>query len=176
MVNIIVDFRIVTIDSNTYKIKEDEMRCYPFIILLISFIIVILMSIIYNFLELKNIFLKIGICLGLLLLCAIPIYIVARFNFSTILKLEDNSLSIIYKRLLCKNSITVYNYGELKHAAIFIITENDEGEYHFYRLALVLNSGAKIKIMDTSYAIKEQQFNYFKYLVDVINKHIKNGN
>ena len=98
-----------------------------------------------------------------------------RIDVDEYIKLESNSLSIIKKRLCCKPKITVYRYGELKHAAILYIIEYDEGVIHFYRLALIHNSNEKIKIFHMYSKLKEQELNYFKYLVDIINEHIKNG-
>ena len=120
-----------------------------------------------------NILLRIGGCLGTLLLMVFLIFLESLIYFNRCLKLESNSLSIIRKRLFFKPRITIYKYEELKHAAIFYMIESGEEEYH-YILALVNKSDETIKIFSMISKIKEIQLNHFKYLVDILNEHIKN--
>mgnify|MGYP006873013931 CR=1 FL=1 len=170
--------RIVAVDSNTFKIKIKEYNAYICLIISLSLIFCCILGLFsFIFLQKYNIFGTIAGCLFFLLLGGVTVFFIIRLNFYDILKLESNSLSIIHKRLLLKNIITVYKYEELKHAAIFQMTGcgDEEGAFIFYRLALVHNSGEKTQIIDIYSQIKEQQLNYFKYLVDILNEHIKNG-
>ena len=164
---------IVTIDSNNFKIRRHDEGMSSFCKWFSFFLIV---CGIFSFLGLiphargSEI---IGLSIGLPIYITILVLCCYFSDFNKYIKLESNSLSIIQKRSFCKPRITVYKYEELKHAAIFQITESDDYVCQYCRLALVHKSGERIKILDMHPEIKEQQLNYFKYLVDVINEHIK---
>ena len=101
--------------------------------------------------------------------------ILGAFPYDKCLKLVIDSLSIIKRRIIFRNSISTYKYEELKCAAIFSLFENySEGIFYFYRLSLVFKSGEKLKIFDMSDKLKEK-LDYLKYLVDLINKHINSN-
>ena len=163
---------IVTIDSNTFKIRRDEEGLNSFFI---SFFLFLIVSSIFCFIgllvhcrESEIIFL----CLGFLVWIAFLVFCCYITDFNKYIKLESNSISIIQKRSFCKPRITIYRYEELKHAAILKMA-GDDG-YDYYRFTLVHKSDERIKILDMNLGIKEQQLNYFKYLADIINEHIKN--
>ena len=167
--------RIVTVDSNTFRIKIRDNEfiifflCYFFIILFLGSFFPLLLD------KSINIFLRIFGSLSILILLIIIEICIFRIDVDDYLKLESNSFSIINKRLCCKPKITVYRYEELKRAAILYLTNYDEGISRFYRLVLVHNSNEKIKVLEMSSRIKEQDLKYFYYLVDIINGHIKNN-
>ena len=162
--------RIVKIDSNTLKIKED-LSCF-YISLFLAFTLNDLIIFIFCIIQLNSIWVKIG---SFFVLCIIP-FVFGTCNYDIILKLGENSILLTERRILyCFNKTHVYKCGELKFFGIFYSYIRDEEEdciHEYYEIKLVKTSGQKRTIF-TFNCVKDMNLNGYKNIVDKFNEHIQ---